>query len=105
MGGSERAESLRRDSFEQQRQQKHSTQPVREHGEKKECPPTGWEYMDPKGNKQGPFKLEQMQKWFEMGAFKAELPMRCCPTDRFVPLRELFPHPMVPFLRAPKRPT
>lgn len=81
-----------------------SRQPVQGHGEKQPCPATGWEYMDPKGKKQGPFTLDQMQKWFSMGAFKADLPLRCDPSDRFTPLRELFPHPMVPFHRAPKRP-
>eukprot|EP00927_Polykrikos_kofoidii_P021459 TRINITY_DN20285_c0_g5_i1.p1 TRINITY_DN20285_c0_g5~~TRINITY_DN20285_c0_g5_i1.p1 ORF type:complete len:728 (+),score=152.14 TRINITY_DN20285_c0_g5_i1:114-2297(+) len=74
------------------------------HGNKQPCPTTGWEYTDPKGNKQGPFTLEQMQSWHKRGLFKPTLLMRCNPEDRFVPLGELFPHPMVPFLRAPKRP-
>lgn len=82
-----------------------STQPSRVHGEKAPCPATGWQYKDPKGNVQGPFTLEQMQKWFSKGAFKGNLPMRCSPDDRFIPLSELFPHPMIPFHRAPKRPT
>lgn len=79
--------------------------PNNEHGTKAPCPTTGWEYMDPKGNKQGPFTLEQMQSWFNMGKLKSSLPLRCNPEDRFVPLGELWPHPMVPFLRAPLRPT
>merc|ERR1712012_433305 len=69
------------------------------------CPTSGWEYLDPKGRKQGPFSLEQMMKWHDTGVFKATLPLRCDPNDRFIPLKDLFPHPMVPFLRAPKRPT
>merc|ERR1719198_2411220 len=40
------------------------------YGDKQACPVSGWEYLDKKGNKQGPFSLEQMQTWFEMGAFK-----------------------------------
>jgi translation initiation factor 2A len=82
-----------------------SRQPDRNHGDKKPCPTTGWEYLDPKGKKQGPFALEQMVKWYEMGVFKGDLRLRCDPDDRFIPLKELFPHPMVPFHRAPKRPT
>jgi len=82
-----------------------SGQPQQMHGSKAACPTSGWEYMDKKGKKQGPFALEQMQKWMAMGAFKGDLPLRCDPNDRFVPLRDLFPHPMVPFHRAPKRPS
>ncbi|CAE8593650.1 unnamed protein product, partial [Polarella glacialis] len=78
--------------------------PVQSHGDKAPCPTTGWEYMDPKGNKQGPFTLTQMQKWYNGGSFKPTLPMRCDPQDRFTPLKDMFPHPMVPFHRAPKRP-
>lgn len=79
-----------------------STQPALGHGAGL-CPRTGWEYMDPKGRKQGPFTLEQMTQWHRMGVFKGTLQVRYDPNDRFVPLQELFPHPMVPFLRAPKR--
>lgn len=74
------------------------------HGDKQPCPSGGWQYRDPKGNVQGPFTLEQMQKWYAAGKIKSHLPMRCDPDDPFVPLGELFPHPMIPFHRAPRRP-
>jgi len=74
------------------------------HGASKECPKEGWEYQDPKGRKQGPFTLDQMKSWFDKGAFKGTLPLRCDPMDRFTPLKDLFPHPMVPFQSYPKRP-
>eukprot|EP00928_Gymnodinium_smaydae_P057874 TRINITY_DN4109_c1_g2_i1.p1 TRINITY_DN4109_c1_g2~~TRINITY_DN4109_c1_g2_i1.p1 ORF type:complete len:718 (+),score=107.98 TRINITY_DN4109_c1_g2_i1:125-2155(+) len=78
--------------------------PTHSHGDKVPCPENGWEYKDPKGRTHGPFTLEQMQKWHTTGAFKPQLPMRCHPDDPFIPLAELFPHPMVPFHRAPRRP-
>merc|ERR1719436_1411406 len=40
-------------------EKQESGQPVKIYGDKIECPTTGWEYMDPKGKKQGPFTLEQ----------------------------------------------
>merc|ERR1712194_969726 len=59
------------------------------HGEKMAFPATGWSYLDPKGKTQGPFTLLEMQQWNSLGYFKADLPMRCDPSDRFVPFCEL----------------
>jgi len=67
-------------------------------------PPQSWQYIDPKGNVQGPFGLVEMQHWNSKGYFPRDLLMRCSPTDRFVPLKELFPAPLAPFQSAPRRP-
>jgi len=74
------------------------------HGEKLPCPSSGWQYVDPKQNIQGPFTLLEMQQWHGMGYFRANLPMRCDQADRFTSFGELFPHPMIPFQSYPKRP-
>lgn len=75
------------------------------HGEKRPCPNTGWQYVDPRQNIQGPFSLLEMQQWHSMGYFRPDLPMRCDPGDRFLPFKDLFPHPLVPFKAYPRRPT
>jgi len=75
------------------------------HGQKLAPPSSGWQYLDPKQNIQGPFALLEMQQWHAMGYFRPNLPMRCDAADRFVPFAELFPHPMIPFQSYPKRPT
>lgn len=67
-------------------------------------PQSGWQYVDPKQNIQGPFTLLEMQQWNAMGYFRPELPMRCDPADAFVPFAELFPHPLIPFQSYPRRP-
>lgn len=74
------------------------------HGERRPCPRTGWQYVDPRGQAQGPFSLLEMQQWHSMGYFRPDLLMRCDPEDRFTPFHELFPHPMIPFQSYPKRP-
>lgn len=53
-------------------------------------PAEGWQYVDPKGNVQGPFALDQIREWFAAGFLKPTLNMRCNPQDPFVPLQELF---------------
>lgn len=63
-----------------------------------------WEYIDPKGNVQGPFRLAEMQHWHIKGYFPKNLPIRCQCVDRFVPFSELFPPTLVPFHDLPKRP-
>lgn len=75
------------------------------HGEKLPCPPAGWEYVDPKGNVQGPFQLVEMQQWHTLGYFRHDLMMRCAETDEFLKLEQLFPHPLIPFRSYPNRPT
>ena len=34
--------------------------------------PTGWEYIDPKGNVQGRFSAKEMTKWADGGFFAAD---------------------------------
>mmetsp|Transcript_115390 Transcript_115390/g.372848 ORF Transcript_115390/g.372848 Transcript_115390/m.372848 type:complete len:771 (+) Transcript_115390:155-2467(+) len=84
--------------------QPQSSQGIQSHGAKLPCPSTGWQYVDPKQNIQGPFTLLEMQQWNSMGYFRPDLPMRCDPSDKFVPFAELFPHPMIPFQSYPNRP-
>eukprot|EP00930_Biecheleria_cincta_P082717 TRINITY_DN72389_c0_g1_i1.p1 TRINITY_DN72389_c0_g1~~TRINITY_DN72389_c0_g1_i1.p1 ORF type:complete len:806 (+),score=220.77 TRINITY_DN72389_c0_g1_i1:92-2509(+) len=87
-----------------QAQQQRAAAEMQSHGAKMQCPTTGWQYVDPKGQIQGPFTLLEMQQWYYMNYFRPELPMRCSPNDSFVPFSELFPHPLVPFQSYPKRP-
>ncbi|KJP86182.1 hypothetical protein AK88_04153 [Plasmodium fragile] len=61
-----------------------------------------WQYVDPKGVVQGPFFLDEMRIWSEMGYFEPMLPVRCCDSDRFVALNKLFPPPHKPFTIIPK---
>lgn len=70
--------------------------------DKRPCPATGWQYVDPKGKVQGPFTLLEMQLWNSMGYFRADLPMRFDPADPFVELNKLFPPPLVPFESYPR---
>eukprot|EP00392_Amoebophrya_sp_AT5.2_P017050 g17365.t1 len=68
---------------------------------RQECPKHGWQYVDPKGLMQGPFDLDEMQQWHQLGYFKPELKMRFCETMDFVPFQLLFPHPNIPFESYP----
>mmetsp|Transcript_115323 Transcript_115323/g.229845 ORF Transcript_115323/g.229845 Transcript_115323/m.229845 type:complete len:341 (-) Transcript_115323:78-1100(-) len=61
------------------------------------CPGTGWQYVDPSNNVQGPFPLAKMRLWHQHGFFYAKLPMRCDPSDAFMPFSELFPEGIEPF--------
>eukprot|EP00397_Hematodinium_sp_SG-2012_P011410 GEMP01011548.1.p1 GENE.GEMP01011548.1~~GEMP01011548.1.p1 ORF type:complete len:749 (+),score=168.62 GEMP01011548.1:120-2366(+) len=74
------------------------------HGERLPCPEAGWQYVDPRGNVQGPFKLAEMQQWNKLGYFRRDLMMRCIGSDEFVKLEQLFPHPLIPFSSYPNRP-
>eukprot|EP00930_Biecheleria_cincta_P075221 TRINITY_DN62391_c0_g1_i1.p1 TRINITY_DN62391_c0_g1~~TRINITY_DN62391_c0_g1_i1.p1 ORF type:complete len:675 (-),score=71.09 TRINITY_DN62391_c0_g1_i1:56-2080(-) len=67
------------------------------------CPEHGWEYLDPAGKVQGPFSLAEMYQWNTKGYFRADLPIRCEPNQRFVALALLFPAPLVPFQSPPRR--
>jgi len=69
----------------------------------KECPKSGWQYVDPKGAIQGPFSLTEMQQWNMLGYFKPDLKMRCSSEDAFRPFAELFPTPLIPFHSHPER--
>lgn len=75
-----------------------------QHGSKLPCPEVGWQYVDPKGNIQGPFSLTEMKAWHGLGYFRPTLQMRCDANDKFLPFGELFPHPLIPFQSYPKRP-
>eukprot|EP00439_Symbiodinium_sp_Y106_P070623 s504_g12.t1 len=91
---------------QQQQQQQMQSMGASAHGQKQACPATGWQYIDPKNQIQGPFSLLEMQQWYHMNYFRPELKMRCSEQDDsrdFVPFSELFPHPMVPFQSYPKR--
>ncbi|CAE7484692.1 eif-2A, partial [Symbiodinium sp. KB8] len=64
-----------------QRQQQQQQQPMQNmgasaHGQKQACPATGWQYIDPKNQIQGPFSLLEMQQWYHMNYFRPELKMR-----------------------------
>jgi len=61
------------------------------------CPGTGWQYVDPSNNVQGPFPLAKMRLWHQHGFFYPKLPMRCDPSDAFMPFSELFPEGVEPF--------
>lgn len=67
------------------------------------CPAHGWQYVDPKNNVQGPFSLQEMSQWHRMGFFQQDLRMRCDPSDKFIPLKDLFPSGSVPFESYPRR--
>lgn len=61
------------------------------------CPAAGWQYVDPKGNVQGPFELAKMRLWHQCGYFAPSLPMRCSVEDEFRPFSEIFAKPLRPF--------
>eukprot|EP01053_Blabericola_migrator_P005387 Blabericola_migrator_1__5386@NODE_275_length_10491_cov_112_748561_g228_i0_p1_GENE_NODE_275_length_10491_cov_112_748561_g228_i0NODE_275_length_10491_cov_112_748561_g228_i0_p1_ORF_typecomplete_len1265_score131_25eIF2A/PF08662_11/0_004eIF2A/PF08662_11/1_5e34GYF/PF02213_16/4_1e03GYF/PF02213_16/8_4e14ANAPC4_WD40/PF12894_7/0_98ANAPC4_WD40/PF12894_7/1_7e03ANAPC4_WD40/PF12894_7/45ANAPC4_WD40/PF12894_7/0_89WD40/PF00400_32/1_9e03WD40/PF00400_32/3_3e02WD40/PF00400_32/1_5e04WD40/PF00400_32/0_034GYF_2/PF1423 len=50
-----------------------------------------WQYVDPKGNIQGPFSWKEMRAWWERGYFAGDLPIRCDTTAEFVALDDMFP--------------
>ncbi|CAD7958070.1 unnamed protein product [Amoebophrya sp. A25] len=68
------------------------------------CPPNGWQYIDPRGNVQGPFDADEMKQWNALGYFKPELKMRFSETMDFFPFEALFPVPSVPFVSYPQLP-
>ena len=57
-----------------------------------------------KGDAVPPTRRDLLRGSADWVAAVKDLKLRCDPNDRFLPLRELFPHPMVPFHRAPRRP-
>lgn len=89
----------------QQRQQPppQQQQPPQQEQDRRPCPPNNWQYVDPKGNVQGPFTLLEMQLWNSMGYFRPDLPMRCDPNDQFVEFSKLFPPGGIPFQSYPRR--
>lgn len=84
-----------RDSEAQAASKVKKPQPVREEVKPKGpelavCPAAGWQYVDPKGNVQGPFELTKMRLWHQYGYFAPSLPMRCSAEDEFRPFSEIF---------------
>mmetsp|Transcript_120599 Transcript_120599/g.234885 ORF Transcript_120599/g.234885 Transcript_120599/m.234885 type:complete len:99 (-) Transcript_120599:90-386(-) len=73
--------------------------------DKRPCPTTGWQYVDPKKNVHGPFTLIEMHLWNSLGYFRPDLLMRCDPTDPFIEFNKLFPPPLIPFESYPRRVT
>lgn len=51
---------------------------------------------------QGPFYIKEMLAWSACGYFDPGLPVRCCSSDKFVPLNKMYPPPVTPFLMPPK---
>jgi len=87
----------------QQQQQQQQQQQMPPQGDKRTCPQNGWQYVDPKGNIQGPFSLLEMQLWNTMGYFRNDLRMRCHPDDPFMEFGKMFPSPLIPFESYPRR--
>ena len=63
---------------------------------------TVWYYLDPQGNKQGPFSNSDMLDWFNAGYFPTELMLRRSVDKRFVQLLEMTKlYERVPFATGP----
>merc|ERR1712110_318602 len=68
---------------------------------------TVWYYLDPQGNKQGPFSNSDMLDWFNAGYFPTELMLRRSVDKRFVQLLEMtklyerVPFPLGPWPNIP----
>ena len=73
-----------------------------ENGSMNSIPQHGWEYVDPRGQKQGPFVLTDMITWHGMGFFKTDLPMRWHSNMEWVPFSVMFPDPITAFRIMPR---
>jgi hypothetical protein len=75
------------------------------HGIMQACPTStsDWEYKDTQGRIQGPFTLQRMWEWHQMGYVLDDLLLRCDRNDQWAKLIDIFPHPMIPFQSYPKR--
>ena len=70
--------------------------------QKKQKQETVWYYLDPQGNKQGPFSNSDMLDWFNAGYFPTELMLRRSIDQRFVQLIEMTKlYERVPFAPGP----
>eukprot|EP00928_Gymnodinium_smaydae_P083714 TRINITY_DN66947_c0_g1_i1.p1 TRINITY_DN66947_c0_g1~~TRINITY_DN66947_c0_g1_i1.p1 ORF type:complete len:621 (+),score=56.04 TRINITY_DN66947_c0_g1_i1:103-1965(+) len=56
-----------------------------------------WEYVDPTAIKRGPFGGADMLFWYENQMLPESLPVRHDSSMKFVPIRELFHPPLLPF--------
>ena len=63
---------------------------------------TVWFYLDPQGNRQGPFSNSDMLDWFNAGYFPTELMLRRSIDKRFIQLIEMTKlYERVPFAPGP----
>lgn len=60
-----------------------------------------WEYLDPKAVKRGPFTRAMMIAWFERNFLPEDLSVRHSPLMPYVPIKELFHPPLLPFRSRP----
>merc|ERR1712224_264376 len=90
---------------QQQQQQRAAQASAAAAQDNRPCPAFGWQYVDPKGNVQGPFDVVEMQQWNQLGYFKNELKMRCYNEMEFTRFDVLFPPATtVPFQGYPRIP-
>jgi len=61
-----------------------------------------WEYMDPKSIKRGPFSTFRMALWYDKDMLPPDLGVRHTPNMPFIPIRELFHPPLIPFRSRPR---
>lgn len=61
-----------------------------------------WEYLDPKSVKRGPFSSTRMALWYGHQMLPDDLGVRHSASMAFVPIRELFHPPLLPFRSRPR---
>lgn len=61
-----------------------------------------WEYLDPKSVKHGPFSGTRMAVWYEHNMLPEDLGVRHVSTMPFLPIKELFHPPLLPFKSRPR---
>jgi len=61
-----------------------------------------WEYLDPKSVKRGPFSGARMAVWFEHQLLPEDLGVRHGSSMPFIPIKELFYPPLIPFRSRPR---
>lgn len=61
-----------------------------------------WEYLDPKAVKRGPFSGKRMAQWYEHQMLPEDLGIRHSSAMPFVPIKELFHPPLIPFKTRPR---
>lgn len=62
---------------------------------------TQWQYIDTKGEVQGPFSSDKMAQWYEHKMLPATLKLRRTTDSKFATIPEYFPKPLVPFRSPP----
>mmetsp|Transcript_87330 Transcript_87330/g.271313 ORF Transcript_87330/g.271313 Transcript_87330/m.271313 type:complete len:490 (+) Transcript_87330:61-1530(+) len=61
-----------------------------------------WEYLDPESVTRGPFSSARMAVWYEHQMLPEDLCVRHMRTMAFIPIRELFHPPLLPFRSRPR---